>query len=177
MSRPPRAKQAVLEAARRIVRDQGAVRLTFDALSRESGITRGGILYHYPSKTHLLQALLKADLDEWDRSSAAQAADPGHPLEGHVRMNLSAREDGIGELVAGLLTSSSLRSPLLETVREHERKRFEDWTWDDEGLDRYLLMLASEGAFWRNHFGLAPDDAVVSERLRQRIQRLWANRP
>ena len=43
MTRPPKARQKVLDAARRIVEARGAGHFTFDMLAEESGVTRGGI--------------------------------------------------------------------------------------------------------------------------------------
>ncbi|MSQ91533.1 MAG: TetR/AcrR family transcriptional regulator, partial [Gammaproteobacteria bacterium] len=49
MGRPPLAKEKILAAARQIVEQDGAGCLTFDELAKVSGITRGGITYHYPT--------------------------------------------------------------------------------------------------------------------------------
>lgn len=177
MSRPPRARQATLEAARRIVRSRGAAHLTYEELARESGVTRGGILYHFPSKDDLLRALLEADLKDWDLASDAQAgpdADASSEIEGHVRCSLGAHASGAGDLVAGLLSAASTDPTLLAIVREHEQRRFAAWSWDDAGLLRYLTLLASEGAFWRNYFQLPPADVAVDVRLRALIERLLA---
>ena len=64
MSRPPHARAAILAAAEEIVKDIGAANLTYDELVRRSGITRGGITYHFPTKDGLLRALVEHDLDE-----------------------------------------------------------------------------------------------------------------
>jgi AcrR family transcriptional regulator len=177
VSRPVRARQAALEAARRIVRRQGASHLTYEELARESGITRGGITYHFPTKEDLLRALVEADLKAWDVASVEQAplrADASPEIEGHVRCSLGAHATGVGDLVAGLLSAASTDPVLLGIVREHEQRRFSDWVWDDAGLLRYLALLAAEGAFWRSYFQLPPSDGAVDERLHALIERLLA---
>ena len=63
MSRQPKARTKVLEAARKIVQESGAGALTFDELSRVSGVTRGGITYHFPTKDALLRGLLEHDME------------------------------------------------------------------------------------------------------------------
>ncbi len=42
-----------------IVRDEGAGALTYDNLVAKSGLTRGGILYHFPNKESMLRALVE----------------------------------------------------------------------------------------------------------------------
>ena len=63
MGRPPLAREKILAAARQIVERDGAGALTFDELVRESGITRGGITYHFPTKEDLLRATLELRLE------------------------------------------------------------------------------------------------------------------
>lgn len=175
VSRPVRARQAALEAARRIVRQQGASHLTYEELARESGITRGGITYHFPTKEDLLRALLEADLKAWDAASVGQAparVDGSPEIEGHVRCSLGAHASGVGDLVAGLLSAASSDPVLLGVVREREERRFSGWVWDEADLVRYLALLAAEGAFWRSFFQLPPFDGAVDERLRALIESL-----
>lgn len=70
MTRPPHARTAVIAAAEAVVKEIGAANLTFDELVRRSGITRGGITYHFPTKDALLQALVQNDLEQWRRCVA-----------------------------------------------------------------------------------------------------------
>lgn len=49
-------RETILEAARRVVHDRGVTGLTFDAVARESGITRPGVMYHFGSRQQLLLA-------------------------------------------------------------------------------------------------------------------------
>ena len=50
---------------------EGAGALTFEELVKESGITRGGITYHFPTKEDLLRGLLESDFRQWDDAEAA----------------------------------------------------------------------------------------------------------
>lgn len=64
MPRPPKARLRVLDAAERIVKARGAANLTYDELVQESGVSRGGITYHFPTKDDLLRALIARDLEQ-----------------------------------------------------------------------------------------------------------------
>ena len=75
MTRPPKARDQIFQAARRIVESRGAGHLTFEELSAESGVTRGGITYHFPTKEALLKALIEADIDDWEK--AAESLESG----------------------------------------------------------------------------------------------------
>ena len=99
MGRPPLAKEKILAAARQIVERDGAGALTFDELARESGITRGGITYHFPTKEDLLRGLLEADFLQWDVAEAALTPSDCDPetarLLGFIRTLTAQDESGI----------------------------------------------------------------------------------
>src|SRR5919106_665839 len=54
---PGPARERILEAAERVVADIGAARLTLDVVAQSAGVSKGGLLYHFPSKESLLSAL------------------------------------------------------------------------------------------------------------------------
>lgn len=58
MHPPPDARSRILDAAETLVRGQGVARLTLDAVAREAGVSKGGLLYHFASKQALLVGLL-----------------------------------------------------------------------------------------------------------------------
>ena len=50
MHRKTDCRQAILEAAERVVTEAGAAHLTLDAVAGKAGVSKGGLLYHFPSK-------------------------------------------------------------------------------------------------------------------------------
>ena len=54
---PGPARERILEAAERVVAEVGAARLTLDLVAQAAGVSKGGLLYHFPSKESLLGAL------------------------------------------------------------------------------------------------------------------------
>ncbi len=168
MGRTPKAKQEVLDAARRIVRERGAGNLTFEELVQESGVTRGGITYHFATKDALLRALVQADMEQWrelesrhcpetvDDHTAALLTD----IRGHTERNEDRRR-----FVTGMLSAITLDRSLLDPVREFIAQRRANVEWDDVQLRRHLLRLASEGLFWSELFGFGELEPEVRERL------------
>lgn len=171
MTRPPKARQKVLDAARRIVETRGAGHLTFETLAEESGVTRGGITYHFPTKEALLKALIEADVAQWHDTATALAADCGIAcprtarLLGHLRCSLADEDESERRYVSGLLSAAMTDPELLQPLREHIREEFADWRWDEADLERYLLLLAADGLFWSRLFGISPLPEAVRPRL------------
>lgn len=183
MTRPPKARQRVLDAARRIVEERGAGHLTFDELARESGVTRGGITYHFPTKEDLLRGLIEADIQHWDSAAAPPSDLPQGCVcprtaaaLGQLRCHLS-EDEAHKRFVHGMLSAGMVDDSLLAPVREHQSREFADWAWDEADLRRFLLLAAAEGLFWQNLFNLSPVPAAVRPRLKALIERLlieWA---
>lgn len=49
-------RTTILQVACRLVRKLGASHLTLDAVAKEAGVSKGGLLYHFPTKEALIQA-------------------------------------------------------------------------------------------------------------------------
>ena len=60
------ARQKILEAAEEIARDAGPSNLSLDAVALRAGVSKGGLLYHFPSKAKLLEAVVEAHLQSFD---------------------------------------------------------------------------------------------------------------
>jgi AcrR family transcriptional regulator len=183
MTRPPKAKLRILDAARRIVEERGAGHLTFDELARESGVTRGGITYHFPTKEDLLRGLIEADMQQWESASATpDRLPPGCECPrtavvlGQLRCHLS-EDDRHRRFVHGMLSAAMVDQSLLDPIRAHLKAEFVEWTWDEADLRRYLLLAAAEGLFWQDMFNLNPVPAAARGPIRALIERLlleWA---
>jgi AcrR family transcriptional regulator len=163
MSRPPHARAAILAAAESIVKDIGAANLTFDELVRVSGITRGGITYHFPTKEALLQALVEHDLGEWNACVATKRASRDGPNADLAAWLESGTEPDpeSARLCAGLLSASSrskdLNRPWADHYAEHHRSVCRRSA--DPALAT-VLSLAADGLFWQEALGLSPLNAV-----------------
>jgi AcrR family transcriptional regulator len=56
----------ILSAAAALARDIGPGNLSLDAVASRAGVSKGGLLYHFPSKSKLLEALVEQHLGEFD---------------------------------------------------------------------------------------------------------------
>ena len=63
MSNPVNTRHKILETAVAIVDTNGAAHLTIDAVAAHAGLSKGGVLYHFPSKRALLEAMLALLMD------------------------------------------------------------------------------------------------------------------
>lgn len=59
-------KQELLTTAAKIIQEEGIQKLTMDYLAKKSGITKGGVLYHFESKGSLLQKMNEMAIEEFE---------------------------------------------------------------------------------------------------------------
>ncbi len=73
-----KTRAALLDAASRIVQQRGVEHLTLDLTAQEAGVSKGGLLYHFPSKEALIKGMIQSYLPRFtaDFNAAAQADAP-----------------------------------------------------------------------------------------------------
>ncbi|WP_415841676.1 TetR/AcrR family transcriptional regulator, partial [Paenibacillus macerans] len=52
-------RNAILQAAAKVARESGVEHLTLDAVAQEAGVSKGGLLYHFPNKEELISGMVK----------------------------------------------------------------------------------------------------------------------
>jgi AcrR family transcriptional regulator len=177
MGRPPHAREAVLAAAEALVKDIGAANLTFDELVRRSGITRGGIVYHFRTKDALLEALVEHDLDQWRKRVAdkrSHTTGPAADLAAYIASSTEPDEES-SRLCAGLLSAASSSKALNEPWRLYFAQHHVDVNRKQaDPVLATLLSLAAEGLFWQETLGLSPLGASERRAVVQRMLALAA---
>lgn len=94
---PEDTRRLVLEAAGSAIR-RGGIGTTLDLVAREAGVSKGGLVYHFPSKTSLLVALAQAELDTFRDAVHAHLdrpeGTPGRLVRAYVRASLAPVDEG-----------------------------------------------------------------------------------
>ncbi len=71
-------KDKILQAAAEITMEVGPVNLSLDAVARRAGLSKGGLLYTFPTKAKLLEALVEHHMAEFDESLKKEEAARNH---------------------------------------------------------------------------------------------------
>ena len=59
------AREKILAAAAAVARETGPGSVSLEAVAGRAGVSKGGLLYHFPSKARLMQALVEHYLAEF----------------------------------------------------------------------------------------------------------------
>jgi AcrR family transcriptional regulator len=62
----PTSRKKILAAAADLARDAGPGSLSLDAVAHRAGVSKGGLLYNFPTKAKLMQALVEDYLAEFE---------------------------------------------------------------------------------------------------------------
>lgn len=181
MGRPPLARDKILAAARQIVEDSGAGSLTFDELAKVSGVTRGGITYHFPTKEDLLRNLLESDFAQWEEAEAALTPSDCDPetarLLGFIR-TYTAQDESHRRFLCGMLSAATLDPSLMDPCRQEMHERLGHKEWTDRDLRLHLVHLAAEGLMWQELFQMYSMPAPARARLvalMEQLARHWGD--
>jgi AcrR family transcriptional regulator len=87
-TRSERTRNAALEAALTIIARDGPSRLTLDAIARESGISKGGLMHQFRTKEAVLKALVERQTEHFEAFFQQYMAEHG---SGQSQPHLAAR--------------------------------------------------------------------------------------
>lgn len=170
MKTPTDSRDRVLGAASAIVARQGAGNLTIDAVAAESGLSKGGVLYHFPNKHALLGGMLSRLMEEFETKSADLKARTGvSELIAHLQALLerSAEERATSQaLLANSAEDPSLLAPAKPFLNDM-LLRIADESSDSQLA--LILWLAAEGIRFMDMLDILPAQTLnehhVSERM------------
>ncbi|MGL4414459.1 TetR/AcrR family transcriptional regulator [Roseinatronobacter monicus] len=119
---PTETRRRILEAAEALARRLGPGNMSLDAVAAEAGVSKGGLLYHFPSKAKLLEALVEHHLSRLDAALRAEEATgrPNAAIKGYMNQFLKecARHTPPS---SGLIAALAENPDLLSPVRARER--------------------------------------------------------
>lgn len=172
-------RRAILDAANQIVQQHGVEHLTLELTARLAGVSKGGLLYHYPSKEALIKAMIQDYLARFtaDFVSAAEVEGedtPGRWTRSYLHTTYQDRQrtpSMSSGLLAAVATDPALLAPMQET--------FAAWVrlLEHDGIDpvnAMIVRLAVDGLWMVDLFGFAPPDAELRGKVLAALESLVA---
>lgn len=169
-TRSAQSRNATIKAALAILTKNGPAALTFDALSRESGISKGGLLHQFRTKTAILKALLAHQQEYFESFAKSFLSAKGDTLpEPTLSCQIAVTRESINQpnsvaraILAALVEDPSLLSEINSQDLANTRKIRSEAKDPDIAL---LRLLAARGLAYTTLLGLSP----LSDRQRERL--------
>ena len=172
-------RERMLDAAGAVVVRQGIANLTLEAVAAEAGMSKGGLLHHFPNKDRLVEALVTRCADHWREGSArAYESTPEGPGR-MARALLSHLGDApawteqcqrsSSAAFAALAQNPQLIEPMRAVYSELRQRVAEDGLAPGVGE---TVLVAMDGLWLNRVLGLAPVDQDRMNQIRRALETL-----
>jgi AcrR family transcriptional regulator len=167
----------LLDAATSILLTAGADRLTLAAVAEQAQVSKGGLLYHFPTKQAIVVALVDRLVSQFDTALAAAGDQPGAATRAYLAETIAPTAAAAGSdddrLAAALLAASLVDPDALVPLRRAYA------AWQDrlanDGIDPAVataVRLAVDGWWLARLLDLAPPAGDLHERTHAVLARL-----
>ena len=174
---PAETRQHLLKVAGELVLEHGLANLTLDAVAKASGVSKGGLLHHFPSKQHLLDGLI-LDLHERFRQRLQDLAlvDPvpeGRLARAYLKMVSMHREDPSNRL-CGILAIEARGEPAMRsTWRDCVREMLcPEPDAKSDPIELAIVHLAADGLWLADVEGVFDGSADLFQRIVARLEQM-----
>jgi AcrR family transcriptional regulator len=172
-------RERILEAAEDVVLTDGVAALTLEKAAARAGMSKGGVLYHFPGRAALVSAMVQRLAERFDAGLAAHRVDdgPGSLARAYVRECFAAPtgadEQRTEQLGAAVLAAIACEPELLRPLRE----AFAGWQRDVEAeavdpVRATIARLAADGLWLCELFGFAELGNGLREQVRTELERM-----
>ncbi|MER8730248.1 TetR/AcrR family transcriptional regulator [Mesorhizobium sp. M1227] len=171
-ARRANSREKILAAAAAVARETGPGSLSLDAVASRAGVSKGGLLYNFPTKAKLMQALVEDYLRAFEQAldSARTAGVNGEsPLATYIKLSAEHAEES--KPSASWIFSAIAEDPdFLTPIKSFRRQLFERLKQETPNLKALLVCyLAIEGLRSMNLFD---SDILSAEERRLLISTL-----
>ena len=178
--RSTNSRERILDAAEAVVIERGVNDLTLEAVAVQAGVSKGGLLYHFPSKAALVQAMVSriASLVE-QRYAAELAGEPaGRGRHARALLRLMLVSHGaifprLKRVAAPLLAAMASNTKLLDPMRRFFHNIHQGMLADGLPAERaWLILAALDGLkFWRVFRLFEPPESDLAQ-VRQLLEQI-----
>ena len=139
----------ILNAAEAVVLKVGAAHMTLDSVARKVGMSKGGLLYNFPTKEILLKAMISRLIRDFEekriKKLAKMKAGPAREIKAHI-LSVLTRDRRTDRSSAALLAAVAYNPKLVEPIRKDSLKFMSEITTPVLGFERTaIILLATMG--------------------------------
>ena len=174
----PRASSydIIIDAAEAVVIADGASHMTLDAVAAKAGVSKGGLLHHFPTKVALLEAMVKRQIEvrqEARRKICNELpAGPSRLVKGFI-LSILHRDRVHDSLGASLFAAVAHNPRLNEPVREVVRQVYGEFTSSGMKFESAAIIALAADALWlQEMLSISPFTKEQRNRIIKELLRL-----
>jgi AcrR family transcriptional regulator len=170
-------RDRLLHAAMQVVKGHGTQALTLDAVAAEAGISKGGLLYHFPNKESLVRGMVQDYLQKCQQQidlelAREPAGTPGHWLRAYIRARFSEEavsNDMVMAFNVAIGSDPALMKMILDDMRSTAELALNDGLDETQAL---LIHMAVEGYYQTNMISGLEIAPALRDKLYSRLLQL-----
>ena len=161
-------RDRIITGALELAHRDGFDALTFDTLAEHVGLSRGGVIYHFRTKTELLEGIAAAFLERWRTQALAALGGPLEEASRTERIEALTRSVLDGEILPGEVSFMLSATPEAEMLKEAWNRLRREWVGEIRELTamQRVALLAVDG-WWANRAvdtdSQDPDDPEIAD--------------
>ncbi len=166
-------RRLILDTAKQITLSDGFNSLTLDAVAKKAEISKGGLLYHFPSKESLIKGLAQFIFDEFATNFYRYAESDPKKTGKWSRALIAATKADIknnAELNVGIIAASFLDPEVSTNISNDYNSILKKL--EDDGINivtTTIIRLALDGLYYSQTFDVA---SLEEARINKVINRL-----
>lgn len=166
--------EAILTAAHDVLRSHGVRALSLDKVAKQAGISKGGLIHHFPSREALLLAMqdhgFKLAAEQMEQELALEPMAPGRVLRAYLNCNLKFISQGMPSFFLSIAELAIAEPDLFRTKRDFMQQM--QAAIEDDGIEPVLASIiagASDNLWLQVLFGLIESDDPQIQRVHNRL--------
>ena len=172
-----KTRETLLRSANQVAVEQGIEALTLNAVAQQSGVSKGGLLYHFPNKNALIKAMVEQLVQDFEAILQIEFAQDDAPntagqwLRAYIRATLRFNKQSLA-LIACLSSVVTTSPELLDVAKSYEQR------WQlrlkDSGIDltkATIIQLAIDGLWFSEVFRFStPEEPLLNQVIERLIE-------
>jgi AcrR family transcriptional regulator len=188
MSIAPQAREAIsvhdrlLNAAELVVTRDGVGNLTLTAVAKEAGVSKGGLLYHFPTKSALINAIVERLASQCEANQCqaveTETGEPGAFTRAYLTARAEPPDPRDEPIHTALLAAAGTDPQYLDPFR----KRSAAWqakieTDGIDPVDATIVKLAIDGLCLNTLLGMPVPTGEMRREILDKLLSMTRNQP
>lgn len=162
-------KNKILDAAEAVVLENGAAHMSLDMVARKAGVSKGGLMYHFPSKIALLKDMVGRLLDKFyvdrEKKFTGLKDSKGRLFKAEIMAALDPDEKR-ERMALSILAAAAQAPGLLDPVRKAHQDHLKRLMASGLPFEPLAIVsLASDGLMFLELLRITPFSAGQREKI------------
>ena len=154
MKEPTNLKKTIINACIELIINDGLQKFSLNEVAKKAGVSKGGLLHHYPSKEELIKAIVRENFDTYLDSILSQIKStkpyPGRTPSIYLQSTEEAISENEEQLLSAILVASVYDKNLMKPFQEFYSQIDACIQEDGGNTMKSKMIIISIDAIWIN---------------------------